>query len=81
MSRDKEIIIRKRKREEGCDQSDCLFTPTHFSARARVIDLNAWHHAIRQVTGDMALQFNKATPADLKRWARTRARWLEEMEG
>jgi hypothetical protein len=51
VSRDKEIIIRKRKREEGCDQSDCLFTPTHFSARPRVIDLNAWHHAIRQVTG------------------------------
>jgi hypothetical protein len=29
----------------------------------------------------MALQFNKAKPADLERWARTRARWLEEMEG
>ena len=27
-------------------------------------DLNNWHHAIHQVTGDMALRFNKATVAD-----------------
>ena len=32
-------------------------------------DLNAWHHAIHQVTGGMALRFNKATGADLERWA------------
>ena len=33
------------------------------------IDLNSWHHTIHQVTGDMALRFNKATTADLDRWA------------
>jgi hypothetical protein len=32
-----------------------------------VIDLNVWHHAIHQVTGDMALQFNRATIKDLQR--------------
>jgi endogenous inhibitor of DNA gyrase (YacG/DUF329 family) len=34
-----------------------------------VIDLNAWHHAVHQVTGDMALKFNRATATDLQRWA------------
>jgi hypothetical protein len=33
------------------------------------IDLNAWHHALHQVTGAMALKFNRATPHDLERWA------------
>ena len=33
-------------------------------------DLNRWHHAIHEVTGDMALRFNKATAADLERWAK-----------
>ena len=33
-------------------------------------DLNGWHHAVHQVTGDMALRFNKATAADLERWAK-----------
>ena len=28
-------------------------------------DLNEWHHTLHQVTGDMALRFNKATAADL----------------
>ena len=32
-------------------------------------DLNAWHHVVHQVTGDMALRFNNATAADLERWA------------
>jgi hypothetical protein len=32
-------------------------------------DLNIWHHAIHQVTGDMALRFNRATAADLESWA------------
>jgi hypothetical protein len=38
-------------------------------ARVPVIDLNVWHHAIHQVTGAMALRFNRATPADLQTWA------------
>jgi hypothetical protein len=33
-------------------------------------DLNSWQHAIHQVTGDTALRFNKATTADLNRWAK-----------
>jgi hypothetical protein len=35
-----------------------------------VIDLNRLHHALHQVTGDMAIKFNKATPADLELWIR-----------
>jgi hypothetical protein len=34
-----------------------------------MFDLNAWHHGIHQVTGAMALRFNRATAADLQRWA------------
>jgi hypothetical protein len=45
-----------------------------------LIDLNAWHHAIHQVTGDMALRFNRATPADLKRWTEMLRAVAEEME-
>jgi hypothetical protein len=45
-----------------------------------VIDLNVWHHAIHQVTGDMALSFNKAAPTDLKRWASVLHSIAEEME-
>ena len=45
-----------------------------------VIDLNKWHHAIHQVSGDMALRFNKATAADLKRWARILRDIANEME-
>ena len=42
-------------------------------------DLNVWHHAIHQVTGDMALRFNKATAADLERWAEILQKVAEEM--
>jgi hypothetical protein len=44
------------------------------------IDLNLWHHAIHRVTGDMALRFNRATPADLERWANMLRKVAEEME-
>lgn len=37
----------------------------------RAIDLNRLHHALHQVTGDMAIKFNRATPADLELWIRT----------
>ena len=47
---------------------------------ATTIDLNAWHHAIHQVTGNMALRFNRATPADLERWAEMLRKVAEEME-
>jgi hypothetical protein len=35
-----------------------------------LIDLNRWHHAIHLVTGEMAVQFNGASAADLRRWAK-----------
>ena len=38
-----------------------------------VIDLNKMHHAIHQVSGDMALRFNKATVADLMQGGDSRA--------
>ena len=44
-----------------------------------VIDLNFWHHAIHQITGDMALKFNRATPGDLERWARALQTVAREM--
>jgi hypothetical protein len=43
------------------------------------INLNNWHHGIHQVTGDMALRFNKATTADLERWAEILREAAEEM--
>ena len=33
-----------------------------------MIDLNRLHHALHQVTGDIAVKFNRATPADLELW-------------
>ncbi len=45
-----------------------------------VIDLNAWHHAIHQVTGDMALRFNRATASDLQRWSKVLLAVAEEMD-
>jgi hypothetical protein len=75
VSREKGRLIGKKEEAE----MDTLSTPSHFSARGRVIDLNAWHHAIHQVTGDMALRFNRATPADLERWARMLRTVSEEM--
>ena len=32
------------------------------------VDLNRLHHALHQVTGDMAIKFNRATSADLELW-------------
>jgi hypothetical protein len=32
-------------------------------------DLNKWHRILHQVTGDMALNFNKAAGDDLVRWS------------
>jgi hypothetical protein len=64
--------------------SDPHFTTTHISASApqleQVIDLNCWHHAIHRVTGAMAVKFNRATPADLERWARMLRIVADEME-
>jgi hypothetical protein len=44
------------------------------------IDLNRWHHAVHQVTGSMALRFNKATADDLARWAKALRELADEME-
>jgi hypothetical protein len=44
------------------------------------IDLNAWHHAIHLVTGDMSVLFNRASAADLKRWSRALRHIADEME-
>lgn len=46
-----------------------------------MIDLNLWHRALHQVTGAMALRFNRATPADLEQWAKMLRAVAEEMEG
>jgi hypothetical protein len=48
-------------------------TPSH-------ADLNKWHHAIHQVTGEMALHFNEATAADLERWANALREVVDEMD-
>ena len=45
-----------------------------------VIDLNRWHHALHQVTGAMALRFNKANAADLECWAAMLRTVAGEME-
>ena len=45
-----------------------------------VIDLNRWHYTVHQVSGGMALNFNKATPADLKEWIRMLRAIADEME-
>jgi endogenous inhibitor of DNA gyrase (YacG/DUF329 family) len=45
-----------------------------------MIDLNRWHYAIHQVTGDMALQFNRAAASDLERWAKELRTVADEME-
>jgi hypothetical protein len=44
------------------------------------VDLNRWHHAIHQVTGNMALRFNRAAAADLERWAKMLRTVANEME-
>jgi endogenous inhibitor of DNA gyrase (YacG/DUF329 family) len=49
------------------------------AARADTIDLNKWHHAIHQVTGDMALRFNSVTAKDLARWAAKLREVAQEM--
>ena len=43
-------------------------------------NLNKWHRALHQVTGDMALSFNKATAEDLNRWAEMLRTVAEEMQ-
>jgi hypothetical protein len=43
-------------------------------------NLTKGHHAIHQVTGGMALHFNRATAADLERWAETLRAVAGEME-
>jgi hypothetical protein len=45
-----------------------------------VIDLNKMHHAIHQVSGDMALRFYKATAVDLIRWAKMLRELAQDME-
>jgi hypothetical protein len=53
---------------------------THISAPEKVIDLNRWHHAIHQVTGDMTVRFNRASAADLERWVGMLRAVAQEME-
>jgi hypothetical protein len=49
-------------------------------AHPRLHDLNRWHRAIHQVTGDMALSWCKVTPDDLTRWAQMLQTVVEEMQ-
>jgi endogenous inhibitor of DNA gyrase (YacG/DUF329 family) len=44
------------------------------------IDLNRWHHSLHEITGSMALRFNKAGAEDLRRWAEELHRIAGEME-
>ena len=50
------------------------------TAQRAAVDLNGWHHAIHQITGDIALRFNGATAADLEHWAKLLREVAEEME-
>jgi hypothetical protein len=52
---------------------------TYAAARAVTFDLNRWHHAVHQVTGDMALRFNTVTAKDLARWAAILREVAQEM--
>lgn len=49
-------------------------------ANTDAIDLNAFHHAIHQVTGGMALKFTRAAAADLRGWAEALRTVAGEME-
>lgn len=44
-----------------------------------MIDLNRLYHDAHLVTGAIALRFNKATPADLERWAAALRTLADEM--
>ena len=44
-----------------------------------MIDLRRWHHDVHQVSGGMALHFNKATAADLVQWAKALRAIADEM--
>ena len=44
------------------------------------VDLNPWYRALHQITGDMALGFNKAAPADLERWANVMREIADQMD-
>ena len=45
-----------------------------------MIDLNKMHHSIHQISGGMALRFNKATAADLVQWAKALRVLADEMK-
>jgi endogenous inhibitor of DNA gyrase (YacG/DUF329 family) len=45
-----------------------------------MIDLNSWHRGLHMITGAMALRFNRATPADLEKWAKALKAIAGEME-
>ena len=44
------------------------------------IHLNRLHHAVHQITADMALRWNRASPQDLERWARVLHTCAKAME-
>lgn len=44
------------------------------------IDLNKWHHDVHQISGSIALKWCRATPADLKQWAKALRTIADEME-
>lgn len=45
-----------------------------------MIDLNKLHHSLHQVSGAMALRFNRATVTDLRQWAEALRTVAGEME-
>ena len=44
------------------------------------VDLNQMHHSIHQISGNMALKWCRATPADLQQWAKALRTLADEME-
>jgi hypothetical protein len=44
------------------------------------ISLVTWHLALNKISGEMALRFHRAEPADLRLWATTLRRMANAME-
>jgi hypothetical protein len=66
-------VTRKPRSEETAT------APAPSAVPHAVLDLNKWHRALHQVTGDMALNFNRASTADLARWAEALREIVAEM--
>jgi hypothetical protein len=66
--------------KSGTDQAALRMGGSRPRSPSASVDLNAWHRATHQVTGDMAIRFNRATIDDLKRWAGMLRAIADEMD-